>query len=272
MKKYTLSSLLALTVAIALLAGCEKKATPASNTDQQAQTPPTALKPLRLIAREQLAEVSLPQCHAGQCPEVSFSHLVTSNDWVNAFLDQQIFSAYAYEVNGKTVTPASFQQITDLVVAAATEGEGDDPYFAESVDMHFMGVYNRLALFGKSWASYSRGAAHGVEGIDYYVLDIDRKKQLMLDDILLKGQKPKLDALLHQAYRDWVKKQMPDLDLAEYEESWPYKLTENYTFDQNGLSFLFQEYEIAAYAVGMPELTVPYSQLKGIIKPEYLPS
>lgn len=265
-------SLLAISLAVAvgsMSSGCSKK-TEAEHASTSAQAKSEA-KPLRLIAREEIAEVELPVCHAEQCPEVSFSHLVTSNDWVNAFLDNQIFAPYSHEVKGKTLMPANFQQLTDLVVSNATEGEGASPYFTESVDMSFMGVYNQLALFSKTAASYSRGAAHGVESIHYYVLDIAHEKQLTLDDILLPGQKPKLDALLHQAYRDWVKKNLPDLDLTEYEQDWPYKLTNNYTFDQNGLSFLYQEYEMAAYAFGMPELTVPYSQLKGIVKPQYLP-
>lgn len=258
-----------LTAALGISSGCSKKPE-AEHASSPAQAQPVA-KPLRLIAREEIADVELPACHSGQCPEVSFSHLVTSNDWVNGFLDNQIFAPYAHEVNGKKVTPANFQQLTDLVVSDATEGEAASPYFTESIDMSFMGVYNQLALFSKTAASYSHGAAHGVESIHYYVLDIAHEKQLTLDDILLPGQKPKLDALLHQAYRDWVKKNLSDLDLAEYEQDWPYKLTDNYTFDQNGLSFLYQEYEMAAYAFGLPELTVPYSQLKGIVKPQYLP-
>ncbi len=272
MKNYPLSSLPGLVVALTLmLGGCEKKVT-GPDTEQQAQAQPAALKPLRLIVREEFPEIKLPECHAGQCPEVSLSHLVTSNDWVNGFLDTQIFKVYQHEANGKVVIPRNFQEVADTVVAFATSDDDEaQPYFTESVGISFFGVYNRLALFSKSSASYSHGAAHGVESINYYVLDVDREKQLTLDDILIQGQRPKLDALVHQAYGNWVKKNSPDSDLKEYEQDWPYKLTENYSFDQNGLTFLYQEYEMAAYAYGMPELSVPYSQLKGIIKPAYLP-
>jgi uncharacterized protein YxeA len=41
----------------------------------------------------------------------------------------------------------------------------------------------------------------------------------------------------------------------------------NIGFSENGLSIIFGQYQVAAYAVGMPEVVVPYSQLKDVIDP-----
>lgn len=280
MKKYSLSRLLALPILVMLMAGCEKKPATSdvgalrqsqSTHNQSQQNLPVAAAPLRLIVHDKLADIHLPKCYTEQCPEIIIGHVVTSNDWVNRFLDHEILKAYKYEVNGKTITPRSFQQIADELLAdAATEGEAPS-YFMASVDISFIGVYNQLALFSLSTASYAQGAAHGLESIRYYVLDVGGERRLKLNDILLEGQRPKLDALVYQAYADWVKKNAPDTTLQAYEQGQPYKLTENYTFDQHGLTFLYQQYEMASFVDGMPALTVPYARLKGVIRPAYLP-
>jgi hypothetical protein len=38
-----------------------------------------------------------------------------------------------------------------------------------------------------------------------------------------------------------------------------------------GIVVKYQPYEIAPYSSGQPELLIPYSELKGILRPEYLP-
>ena len=37
-----------------------------------------------------------------------------------------------------------------------------------------------------------------------------------------------------------------------------------------GLTFLYQSYEIGAYSLGRPELTIPTKDLQGIVRPEIL--
>ncbi|HMX99739.1 MAG TPA: DUF3298 domain-containing protein [Agitococcus sp.] len=39
---------------------------------------------------------------------------------------------------------------------------------------------------------------------------------------------------------------------------------------EKGIIVKYQAYAIAAYAFGQPEFVVPYEQLKGIVKPEFL--
>lgn len=48
-------------------------------------------------------------------------------------------------------------------------------------------------------------------------------------------------------------------------------LPENIGFVEDGLLLLYNEYEAAAYVYGAQYCLVPYTELKGILKPEYLP-
>jgi hypothetical protein len=40
---------------------------------------------------------------------------------------------------------------------------------------------------------------------------------------------------------------------------------------EQGLILQYGEYEIGPYVVGLPRLVIPFSELQGVLKPEYLP-
>ena len=59
--------------------------------------------------------------------------------------------------------------------------------------------------------------------------------------------------------------------IEEYEQIWKFKLSDNYYLAKDGLVLQYAEYEIGPYVVGLPRLTIPYDQLKGILKTQYFP-
>ncbi len=59
--------------------------------------------------------------------------------------------------------------------------------------------------------------------------------------------------------------------VSEYEQAWPFKLTENFLLGDQGLILQYGEYEIGPYVVGLPRLVIPYDQLQEVLKEEYLP-
>ena len=92
-----------------------------------------------------------------------------------------------------------------------------------------------------------------------------------LDDIFLPKQKAQLEAKAHEAFKTWVIDSELATDVAEYEQAWKFKLTDNFFLTKQGLALQYAEYEIGPYVVGLPRLNIPYSDLQGILKPEYLP-
>lgn len=60
-------------------------------------------------------------------------------------------------------------------------------------------------------------------------------------------------------------------NVQDYEQAWKFELSQNYYLGKQGLILQYQEYEIGPYVVGLPRLTIPYDQLKGVLKPQYLP-
>ncbi|MEK5794224.1 DUF3298 domain-containing protein, partial [Acinetobacter nosocomialis] len=72
------------------------------------------------------------------------------------------------------------------------------------------------------------GGAHGSTAQNYYNFDLDSKKLVKLDDIVLPKQKAQLEAKAHDAFKTWVIDSELATDVAEYEQAWKFKLTDNF--------------------------------------------
>ena len=115
------------------------------------------------------------------------------------------------------------------------------------------------------------GGAHGASAQQYYNFDLEKKKLVLLNDILLEKQRPQLERKAYEAFKQWVIASELSTNVEEYEQAWKFKLSENYYLGQQGLILQYAEYEIGPYVVGLPRLTIPYAELQGILKAEYLP-
>jgi len=145
------------------------------------------------------------------------------------------------------------------------------------VDTLELGGYTpHYAVFDREDWQYLCGAhGNGVQTLTVLKRGTPNPKPLTLDDILLPGQKAKLTHLLKEAYIKYLTGTFEDSEQAarEYADNFNkegFPATGNWRFDKNGLTFLYQTYEIGAYVLGRPELTIPVKDLQGIIKPEIL--
>lgn len=138
------------------------------------------------------------------------------------------------------------------------------------------GYTPNYAVFGQEDWEYTCGAhGNGVHTLMVLKRGIANPKPLKLDDILLPGQKAKLTHLIKEAYVKYLKENSDDTeeearDYISGYNSDKFSATENWRFDKNGLTFLYQSYEIGAYVLGRPEFTIPTKDLQGIVKPEIL--
>ena len=116
------------------------------------------------------------------------------------------------------------------------------------------------------------GGAHGSSSQQYYNFDLKTQKLVKLDDIIAAKQKAALQKKAHEAFKTWVMDSKLADSVDEYEQAWKFKLSDNYFLGKDGLILQYAEYEIGPYVVGLPRLTLPYDQLQGILKPQYLPA
>ena len=154
---------------------------------------------------------------------------------------------------------------------------GEYPCALDYIDtLELEGYTPNYAVFGKEDWKYTCGAhGYGVHTLTVLKRGIANPKPLKLDDILLPGQKAKLTHLIKEAYVKYLKENSDDTeeearDYISGYNSDKFSATENWRFDKNGLTFLYQSYEIGAYSLGRPELTIPTKDLQGIVRPEIL--
>lgn len=132
---------------------------------------------------------------------------------------------------------------------------------------HYLGHIGDLELFEVRSYLYL-GGAHGMPYTEYVMLDSNNKRRLTLDNLLIAAAKPKFEVLVYDAYKNWIKDHSDDV--AEYEKSWPFSMTDNVALSDQGVVLKYQSYAIAPYAYGQPELVIPYNKLAGILRPQYL--
>ena len=120
---------------------------------------------------------------------------------------------------------------------------------------------------------YFTGAAHGIGATQFLNWDNAREGIIPLDAILAPGGRQRFDAALRAAHQRWVQTQ-PDAqsDPDTWNRLWPFQPSDNYAFTDKGIVVKYNSYELAPYSYGQPELLIPYAELEGALRVDYLPT
>lgn len=117
------------------------------------------------------------------------------------------------------------------------------------------------------------GGAHYIRDDQSYYFDKNTGKELSLNDFLESSES--LDRLAERAYHHileyGIEREMNFVEETVREGT--VGSLENYlhfTFKNDGLEFLFPPYQVSCWADGEIKITIPYKELEGIIKKEYL--
>ena len=113
------------------------------------------------------------------------------------------------------------------------------------------------------------GGAHPNTQVDYRSYNPSNGRRYALYDWLKKGYEAPLQELGEKAFRK--ARNLPagaNLNDAGFTFDQGFQLNDNYAATTQGLVFYFNPYEIASYADGPTELTIPYSELKAWLLPK----
>ena len=244
-----------------------------------------------MISATDYLEYELPQsiqdkCYEkNNCPDIEVKYLKTNQNWindiVNARVNNIVINSQPSEsaVNKSTSAEAAKLAIDAFAKSQFADLPADVPWsYQLMVKPDYLGHIKRshvqlgqtedLELFEINSYVFT-GGAHGMPFSEYLIFDPNTKTQITLADLLEQGQQPYFEALAYDAYKNWVK--TVDNDINSYEQSWPFTLSDNVTLTDKGIDIRYQHYAIGPYAYGMPVLTISYSKLNGIIKPQFLP-
>ncbi len=253
-------------------------------------------------------QLSLPECDGKSCPEISIERLQSNQAFIDQIIDQQILRqleqmldiaapiaqttplehaaseastpAVSHATVANTTVPATPQQQLESQVQPYTTA-----FLQLDQEIKQLGATHAINLMIKpkildaqgpmvtvviNSSSYL-GGAHGAAAQQYYHFDLTQKKQLQLADILQDKQQAALKQQAYEVFKRWVIDAKLANSVEDYEQVWPFKLSNNFFLGQQGLILQYGEYEIGPYVVGLPRLVVPYAQLQSILKPQYLP-
>lgn len=292
---------LSILVVILGLTGCQKP--DPKNTEPVEQTAASQVVDTSMLLQgdTEKLKLSLPECGGNSCPEFSVDRLHSNQPFVDEILDQAILknldhildiaqlnktkkeqdqnqsSASEIQENASK-TPA--QQMQDRVqpyvnsfleLQKELQNLGASGQMSLTISPKILNADLPLATVVLNSSSYL-GGAHGSSAQTYFNFDLKNKQQVALDQIIQSNQKGKLTQLAHDAFKVWVIDSKLAENVAEYEQAWKFKLTDNFYLGKQGLILQYGEYDIGPYVVGLPRLTIPYDQLKGVLKPQYFPA
>jgi hypothetical protein len=115
------------------------------------------------------------------------------------------------------------------------------------------------------------GGAHGNTMIDYINLDLIQKRRLKLEDIFTKSGLQKLRSLIEGQFRKDNKLQPgASLQKAGLFENKITQPSQAFYITNKRIGFLYNQYEIAPYAMGAIIVELPYSSLTGLLNPSFI--
>lgn len=150
----------------------------------------------------------------------------------------------------------------------------DDPasaLFGWAVERTIRVVYNTPRVFVIETSDYSfTGGAHPNSMSLYANFDPRQGRKLALDDLFQPGYRERLIRIAEQEFRR--ARQMGPGDTFESAGFWfdnnQFRLPDNFFISERGLSFFYNPYEIAPYAMGSVEFTLSRAALQSILRPD----
>jgi hypothetical protein len=116
------------------------------------------------------------------------------------------------------------------------------------------------------------GGAHSNTYLTFTNFNLNSGEIIDLSDILIAGFLPELNSIVEPIFRK-EKNLTEDINLTEagfWFDDDIFSVNNNFSIGKDGLKFVYNNYEITAYANGPTELFVPYKSIKKLIKPDGL--
>ncbi|MET1077515.1 MAG: RsiV family protein [Pseudomonas sp.] len=218
--------------------------------------------PAPVAAHRTAWEQKQPGCAGDSCPLVNIDTLTFPDDPTLTALTEQALLTMTRDTP-KAPLPPSLRAYEQQFLSHAEAG------WSSYLQAKVREQHDDLVIIELS--SYlATGGAHGMPGRGFLNYQRSRQQVLSLQQMLLPGQEEAFWSAVQLAHQAWLKAEKLDQDSA-FTGNWPFQRSPNIALTRGALSLKYDVYSIAPYAMGHPELKVPYARLKGILKPEFFP-
>ncbi|WP_298653256.1 DUF3298 and DUF4163 domain-containing protein [uncultured Proteiniphilum sp.] len=140
---------------------------------------------------------------------------------------------------------------------------------------YIMNTRNKILFQSDSLLSYAveysdyEGGAHGSYRITYTNIDLDGLVTLSEEDLFLPGYyKPLTEKIIAQLMKNYDATIPDSLLMRGFFTLEDIAPNNNFWLDGESIHYSYNQYEIAPYAMGVIDVTVPYSELSDILLPD----
>jgi len=222
---------------------------------------PSYLKPLDTTA--DASEQIKPGCSSPDCPLVNIDTVhFPAEPQLDSLVEQRLLQMARTSPN---------------VSVPSTLKAYRETFLRESPDRHSMYLQAKVreqhdGLVIIEVSSYlDTGSAHGDPGRGFINYSRLLHKELTLTDMLLPGKEDAFWKTAKVTHNSWLIGSQMDRD-PEFVKNWPFQKTPNVALTSAGVVLKYNVTTIAPYALGLIEMTIPYTRLNGVIKPELVPA
>jgi hypothetical protein len=200
-------------------------------------------------------------------PEITNAPSDTARDSLNAAISGQLLSTYEADSSITEVAQIAERFIEEFSELLSETASASLPEWETRHDVSVMlNDYGVLTL-EFFWQAYT-GGAHPNSTTHFVNYDIAAGQQLTLQDILIDDYEVSLTDRATDIFRE-ARGLSDDISLTEagfWFEDGLFSLTDNFAIGLEGLTFYYNPYDIAPYAMGPTEFTLPYELITDLIR------
>lgn len=260
-----MKKLIILFVGIVLFASCrnEKKAETSSNTETKADTLTYNYDSVKVYSKN----IVKIDAELKDTAKATVKYPVFKNDALNKHIQRKILDYFSEE----DPSIISYQEIANSFIRGYDSFVNDNKNTPQSwfliIDVRVLKQSSNYIALRYLHGDYA-GGAHPNSSITFINFNPKTNQPITLDSLIEANQKPKLLAVAEAIFRK-NEKLTPTEPLADqyFFDKGKFALAQSFYVNDKGLVFLYNPYEIKAYAYGTTELIIPFNQLKGIAKP-----
>jgi hypothetical protein len=205
-------------------------------------------------------------------PEIKEAIDKSTFDIFTNYIKDQMFTALFKE--GRYKTPEffieSFLNEYNNAVRDNSAGMSATWFIERKIDITFLN--DKFICFGFSEFSFL-GGAHPNTNLFFSVFDLVSGRKLVPADFFVEGWEDKLTAIAEKNFRA-TRNLKADEDLSAagfWFKDGKFILNSNFGLTKDGIVFYYNAYEVAPYAWGSTSVMIPYKDVHGLVKKDFLP-
>ena len=156
------------------------------------------------------------------------------------------------------------------------EQENEDSNSLKAWYSYYQKIEGKVQRYTKNLLTYCfqfeeyTGGAHGIYRTYFLNIDLKTMMPIRLEDLFVQDYKEQItDLLWNQLMMDkqaTTRKELEDMGYVTVGELEP---TDNFYLTENGISFFYNVYDIAPYAGGAIEISLPYEMLSHLLRDDF---